>query len=87
MRIVLTVIVAVFLLYSAIAMVGILGMNRVDTGDRTVTSGSMDASYVKNVLVIGTDTRDGRGAWTFGLHDFSVAEFQNASDLHDLVYA
>ena len=57
-RIVLTVIVAVFLLYSAIAMVGILGMNRVDTGDRTVTSGSMDASYVKNVLVIGTDTRD-----------------------------
>ncbi len=58
MRIVLTVIVAVFLLYSAIAMVGILGMNRVDTGDRTVTSGSMDASYVKNVLVIGTDTRD-----------------------------
>ena len=52
------VVVAVFLLYSAIAMVGILGMNRVDTGDRTVTSGSMDASYVKNVLVIGTDTRD-----------------------------
>ena len=39
-------------------MIGILGMNRVSTGDRSVTSGSMDASYVKNVLVIGTDTRD-----------------------------
>lgn len=58
LRFVLTLVVVVFLLYSAIAMVGILGMNRVSTGDRTVTSGSMDASYVKNVLVIGTDTRD-----------------------------
>lgn len=58
LRLVLTLVVVVFLLYSAIAMVGILGMNRVSTGDRTVTSGSMDASYVKNVLVIGTDTRD-----------------------------
>ncbi len=58
MKLVLTLIVALFLLYSAIAMVGILGMNRVSTGERSVTSGSLDASYVKNVLVIGTDTRD-----------------------------
>lgn len=57
-KLVLTLIVALFLLYSAIAMVGILGMNRVSTGERSVTSGSLDASYVKNVLVIGTDTRD-----------------------------
>ena len=54
----LTIVVAVFLLYSAVAMIGILGMNRVSTGDRGVTSGSMDAAYVKSVLVIGTDTRD-----------------------------
>lgn len=57
-KLVLTLVVALFLLYSAIAMVGILGMNRVSTGERSVTSGSLDASYVKNVLVIGTDTRD-----------------------------
>ena len=57
-RVLLTIVVAVFLLYSAVAMIGILGMNRVSTGDRGVTSGSMDAAYVKSVLVIGTDTRD-----------------------------
>ena len=57
-RVLLTIVVAVFLLYSAVAMIGILGMNRVSTGDRGVTSGSMDADYVKSVLVIGTDTRD-----------------------------
>lgn len=57
-KLLLTLIVALFLIYSAIAMIGILGMNRVETGDRGVTSGSLDASYVKNVLVIGTDTRD-----------------------------
>ena len=56
-RVLLTIVVAVFLLYSAVAMIGILGMNRVSTGDRGVTSG-MDAAYVKSVLVIGTDTRD-----------------------------
>ena len=55
---VLTLVVALFLLYSAVAMVGILSMNRVETGDRSVTDGSLAASYVKNVLVIGTDTRD-----------------------------
>ena len=57
-RVLLTIVVVVFLLYSAVAMIGILGMNRVSTGDRGVTSGSMDAAYVKSVLVIGTDTRD-----------------------------
>lgn len=57
-KIILSLIIILFLLYSAVAMIGILGMNRVSTGDRSVTSGSMDASYVKNVLVIGTDTRD-----------------------------
>ena len=36
-RVLLTIVVAVFLLYSAVAMIGILGMNRVSTGDRGVT--------------------------------------------------
>lgn len=55
---ILCLIVAVFVLYSVIAMVGILGMQRVETGSRSFTSGSLDVSYVKSVLVIGTDTRD-----------------------------
>lgn len=55
---ILILVIVVFLLYSAIAMVGILQMNRVAAGERSVTSGSMEESYVKNVLVIGTDTRD-----------------------------
>lgn len=55
---ILILVIVVFLLYSAIAMVGILQMNRVAAGERSVISGSMEESYVKNVLVIGTDTRD-----------------------------
>lgn len=58
LRILLTVIVALFLLYSAVAAIGIFSMNRVETSERSVTSGALDESYVKNVLVIGTDTRD-----------------------------
>ena len=55
---ILCVVIGIFLLYSVIAMIGIVSMNRVETGDRGYTSGSLNASYVKNVLVIGTDTRD-----------------------------
>lgn len=55
---ILAVVIALFLLYSAIAAVGIFSMNRVATGERSVTNGALDESYVKNVLVIGTDTRD-----------------------------
>ncbi len=51
-------IILLFLLYSAVALVGILSMNHVDTGSRSVTTGSLSESYVKNVLVIGTDSRD-----------------------------
>lgn len=58
LKLVLTIVVIVFLLYSVVAMIGILQMNRVETGDRGVTTGSLEESYVKNVLVIGTDTRD-----------------------------
>lgn len=53
-----TIVVVIFLIYSAVAMAGIMQMDRVETGDRSVTSGSLGTSYVKNVLVIGTDTRD-----------------------------
>lgn len=57
-RTICLLIIALFLLYSAVALVGILSMNRVETSARSVTSGSLNASYVKNVLVIGTDSRD-----------------------------
>ncbi len=58
LRILLTAVVVLFLLYSAIAAVGIFSMNRVGAGERSVTSGTLDESFVKNVLIIGTDTRD-----------------------------
>ncbi len=57
-RIICIVIVAIFLLYSAVALFGIFRMDHVSTGDRSVTDGTLSASYVKNVLVIGTDSRD-----------------------------
>ncbi len=57
-RLLCILILVVFLLYSAVAMIGIFSMNRVSTGARSVTSGSLSESYVKNVLIIGTDTRD-----------------------------
>ncbi len=55
---ILSIIIALFLLYSAIAAIGIFSMNRVETGDRSVTSGSLHESFVKNILIIGTDSRD-----------------------------
>ena len=58
LKIICIVIVALFLLYSVVALIGIISMNHVTDEERTYTDGSLDASYVKNVLVIGSDTRD-----------------------------
>lgn len=57
-RMLCLLIILLFLLYSVVALVGILSMNHVDTGSRSVTTGSLSESYVKNVLVIGNDSRD-----------------------------
>ncbi len=48
----------IFLLYSAAALLLISRLEHVEGEGRTVTSGSLDASYVTNILLIGTDARD-----------------------------
>lgn len=55
---ILYIIIIIFLLYSLVALVGIFSMNRVDTSERSYTDGSLSSGSVKNVLVIGTDSRD-----------------------------
>ncbi len=55
---VLALIIAVFLLYSAVALVGIFRTNITTTGDRSRTSDAVSVSSVENILVIGTDSRD-----------------------------
>ncbi len=57
-RIIVTVVVVIFVLYSGFALIGIASMDHVDTGTRLYTDGALDESYVKNILVIGTDSRD-----------------------------
>lgn len=55
---ILALIIAVFLLYSAVALVGIFRTNITTTGDRSRTLDAVSLSSVENVLVIGTDSRD-----------------------------
>ncbi len=50
--------VIVFLIYSAIALVGIFQMNIVPTADRMRTPDAIASEQVENILVIGTDSRD-----------------------------
>ena len=56
-------VVLVFSLYSCASLSVINKLNHQETGTRTYTNGSLYKSYVKNVLVIGTDGRtlDERG--------------------------
>ncbi len=55
---ILALIIAVFLLYSAVALVGIFRTNITTTGDRSRTPDAISLSSVENILVIGTDSRD-----------------------------
>lgn len=48
----------VFVLYSAAALFMISKLERLPEGSRTVTSGSLDASHVRSILLIGTDARN-----------------------------
>ena len=57
-RAVLWVIIIVFVLYSAVSLIGILRMHRETSENRANISDVMDAAYVSNVLLIGTDSRD-----------------------------
>ncbi|MDE5738464.1 MAG: LCP family protein, partial [Oscillospiraceae bacterium] len=48
----------VFGIYSAIALLLISKLEKIPKGERTVTSGTLEAGYVQNILLIGTDARD-----------------------------
>jgi len=55
----LVILVAViFLIYSAVAVLIIRKLEKIPEGQRTVTTGSLEESYVRSVLLIGTDSRD-----------------------------
>lgn len=58
LRFILVLIIAVFLIYSAIALVGIFRTNIVASADRNRTEDAVSSSKVDNILVIGTDSRD-----------------------------
>ena len=57
-RFILWAIIIVFVLYSLLALVGILRMQKETAENRSNISDAMEASYVSNVLLIGTDSRD-----------------------------
>ncbi len=57
-RFVLWAVIIVFVLYSVLALVGILRMQKETAENRANISDVMEASYVSNVLLIGTDSRD-----------------------------
>ncbi len=48
----------VFLLYSVVALLLIGRLEKIPKADRTVTSGALEESYVRSILLIGTDARD-----------------------------
>jgi LCP family protein required for cell wall assembly len=59
LRTVLVLFAAVFILYSAVSLLLISKLDQVAQAPRSVTSGSMgNANFVRNVLIIGTDSRD-----------------------------
>lgn len=51
-------VLVIFILYSAVAFLLIRQLENIPRGTRTVTNGSLAQSYVRNVLLIGTDARD-----------------------------
>lgn len=58
LRFILVLIISVFLIYSAIALIGIFRTNIVVSADRSHTDDAVSSSKVDNILVIGTDSRD-----------------------------
>jgi len=48
----------IFILYSAVALLLIRQLEKLPRAERSVTSGTLDRSYVRSVLLIGTDSRD-----------------------------
>ncbi|MBR1530278.1 MAG: LCP family protein [Oscillospiraceae bacterium] len=48
----------IFIIYSAISILLIRQLEKLPDGQRSVTSGTLDRSYVRSVLLIGTDARD-----------------------------
>lgn len=48
----------IFLIYSVISILLIRQLENLPKGQRSVTNGSLDESYVRSVLLIGTDARD-----------------------------
>ncbi|MDE6658358.1 MAG: LCP family protein [Oscillospiraceae bacterium] len=51
-------IAVIFAIYSAIALLLISKLEKIPKGERLVTSGTLQAGYVQNILLIGTDARD-----------------------------
>lgn len=52
-----TILVILFVIYSCVALLIIKNVDKNGTGDRNRTSEAMERSYVKSVLIIGTDGR------------------------------
>ncbi|MGN0630405.1 MAG: LCP family protein [Ruminococcus sp.] len=58
LRFIFTAIIIIFVLYSAIAVVGIMRTNITATAERNRTEDALSSSAVDNILIIGTDSRD-----------------------------
>lgn len=58
LRFILTAIIILFVIYSAIAVVGIMRTNITATAERNRTEDALSSPSVDNILVIGTDSRD-----------------------------
>lgn len=58
LRKILVLALILFGIYSAVALLLISKLEKIPRMPRTVTSGSLDAGYVQNILLIGTDARD-----------------------------
>ncbi len=54
----LVFVLIIFIIYSAVSFLLIRQLEKLPRGERAVTSGTLDAGYVRSVLLIGTDTRD-----------------------------
>lgn len=57
-RWIIGIVVIVFLIYSAVSLLLISRVRKAEKAERSFTAGSMQAGYVRSVLLIGTDARD-----------------------------
>ena len=57
-RHIIVFLVIIFAVYSVISLLLIRQLEKLPRGERTVTSGTLDAGYVRSVLLIGTDARN-----------------------------